>query len=273
MTQEELRQISEVQLELMDEVHRICINNNIRYYMAYGTLLGAVRHKGFIPWDLDIDVVMPRKDYEYFKKVCADALGAQYGYLDMDNVRNYMRPHALVTHKKTRITYKYDHLNPKPMELGVYIDIFPLDNAPDDQKERQRHAKRLGRIRALKDRRLMYCHSFVRWRRLLHYAAAALICWIPVSGINRYQQRIMQKYNTEQTSLVCSMAGGYPYEKECMPREIFADPVLLEFEGRAFYAPQKYREYLTGLYGDYMQLPPEEKRRANLEYYTSFQHL
>lgn len=273
MTQEELRKISEVQLELMDEVHRICIKNNIRYYMAYGTLLGAVRHKGFIPWDLDIDVVMPRADYARFKEICKAQLKGPYGYLDMESHRNYMRPHALITHKGTRLTYKYDHLNPKPMQLGVYIDIFPLDHAPDDAAERQRHRKKIRSIRKFKDRRLMYCHSFIRWRRMVHYAAAALLSFVPVSAINRYEQKQMQKYNGQSTKEVCSMAGGYAYEKECMPRQIFGEPVLLEFEGRSFYAPEKYEEYLTRLYGDYMQLPPPEKRQANLGYYTSFEWL
>lgn len=271
MTQEELRKIGAIQLELMDEVHRLCIENNIRYYMAYGTLLGAVRHKGFIPWDLDIDVVMPRKDYERFKQVCQKQLDDRYSYVDRESFRSYGRPHALIAHKETRLFCKYDRVNPKLMELGVYIDIFPLDNAPEEEKERKQHAKKLNRIRKLKDKRLMYCYSFKKWRRFLHYAIAATLIWIPVPWLNRYQQKQMQKYNRSETNVVCSMAGGYAYEKECMPVEIFSDPVLLEFEGRLFYAPRKYTQYLTRLYGDYMQLPPEEKRQANLECYASFE--
>lgn len=273
MTQEELKKISKIQLEMIDEIHRICIENNIRYYMAYGTLLGAVRHKGFIPWDLDIDLVMPRADYERFKLVCKTRLDAQYIYMDRESFRSYVRPHALVVHKKSRLTYKYDCVNPKLVDLGVYIDIFPLDNVPEEREEQLRHEKRLKRIRKLKDKRLMYCYSFKRWRRLLHYGCAVLLSWIPVSWLNEYQQKEMQKYNGEETKFVCSMAGGYAYEKECMPREIFSDTVLLEFEGRSLFAPGKYTEYLTKLYGDYMQLPPEEKRQANLECYSSFEYL
>ena len=273
MTQEQLRKIGEIQLELMDEVHRICIKNNIRYYMAYGTLLGAVRHKGFIPWDLDIDVVMPRADYERFKQVCKEQLNEEYAYLDHESSRNYMRPHALVSHKGTELTRKYDSVNPKQMKTGVYIDIFPLDNAPDDENTRNKHRKTLCRIRTIKDKRLMYCYSFKRWRRMIHYLFAAMLIWIPVPQLNRYQQKIMQKYNGQETKLVCSMAGGYAYERECMPRAFFAEPALLEFEGRSFYAPRNYVEYLAKMYGDYMQLPPEEKRQANLGHFASFKRL
>ena len=273
MTQEELRKIGEIQLEMMDEVHRLCTENNICYCIAYGTLLGAVRHKGFIPWDLDIDVVMPRADYERFRQVCQAQLEAPYGYLDHESQPDYMRPHAIITHSQTRLVYHFDPVNPKQMTKGVYIDIFPLDNAPDDEMEREKHAKQLHRIRRLKEKRMMYCYSFKRWRRFLHYAFAAMLLWIPIAKINRYQQKVMQKYNEMETKNVCSMAGGYDYEKECMPSDMFAKRELMEFEGRLFYGPENYEEYLTKIYGDYMQLPPEEKRQANLKYYISFSQL
>lgn len=275
MTQEELKKISCIQLEMMDEVHRFCEENNITYYMIGGTLLGAVRHKGFIPWDLDIDIAMPRDDYERFKNIYTKTkqLNGRYEYLDYESFQNYMRPHALISHRGTRIKTKYDNVNPCLMELGVYIDIFPLDNAPDDTKEQERHAKQLLSVRKLKGRRLMYSYSYKRWRRWVHYIMAAGLSWISVRKINEYQQALMQKYAKGNTSYICSMASQYAYEKQCMPREIYGEPILLEFEGRYFYAPREYEEYLRRLYGDYMKLPPIEKRQANLEFYTSFEYI
>lgn len=273
MTLEGLKDISRIQLKMMDEVHRICTQNRLTYYIVYGTLLGAVRHKGFIPWDLDIDVAMPREDYERFKCVCQKALDQEYTYLDHQSFRNYIRPHALICHNGTRLHLKYDSVNKNVMQLGVYIDIFPLDNAPDDERLQSKHKNILNRIRRIKDRRLPYCYSFNRWKRCIHRFISILLSWLSVSKLNAYQQRQMQKYRDQITGSVCSMAGGYAYFKECMPKDIYGKPVLLEFEGRHYYAPEKYTEYLKRLYGDYMCLPPEEERQANLEILTSVEFI
>lgn len=273
MTQEEVRKTGHVQLQIMDEIHRICVQHRITYYIIGGTLLGAVRHKGFIPWDLDIDIAMPREDYDRFKEISQTELPEVYSYLDYQSHRNYIRPHALVVRNDTKIHFKYDHLNPKLYDLGVYVDIFPLDNAPDDQKLREKQAKRLNKIRQLKGHRMFYSYSYKAWRRYAHYAIACLLSWIPVKKINRYQQELMQKYRNEQTKCLCSMASHYAYKKQCMPREIYGEPTLLEFEGRNYYAPAQYEAYLSRLYGDYMKLPPIEEQKVNLEMFTSVELL
>lgn len=273
MTQEELRKIGLLQMDIMDEVHAVCQKNGIVYYMIGGTLLGSVRHKGFIPWDLDIDIAMPREDYERFKQVAKTQLRERFTYIDYENCRNHIRPHALVIRNDTRIHFKYDSVNPKLHDLGVYIDIFPLDNAPDNEKLRKAQAKMLKNIRRLKEYRTFYSYSYKAWRRCAHYLISLLLCWIPIRGINQYQQKQMQKYRHEETKCICSMASHYSYAKQCMPREIYGTPVLLEFEGRQYYAPAQYTEYLQRLFGDYMQLPPEEQRQANLEIFTSIEYI
>lgn len=269
MTIESLRKIALVQLNIMDEIHRVCESENIRYYMIGGTLLGAVRHKGFIPWDLDIDIGMPREDYERFEKYCRANLRYPYTYLDHNSCRCYPRPHALISRLDTKVTIKHDHLNPKLMELGIYVDVFPLDNAPDDLGLREKQAKTLLRLRKFKAIRIPYSFSYKKWKRYAHYLVSALLSWIPVQKINSLQQKQMKKYQNQNTKCICSMASQYAYKKQCMDKEIYGLPILLEFEGRKYYAPAKYKEYLTQLYGDYMQLPPVEKREANLAFFTS----
>lgn len=269
MTLEELKKIGTIQLDIMDQVHAICEREKITYYMIGGTLLGAVRHGGFIPWDLDIDIGMPRKDYERFKAACSAQLHAPYAYLDHTNCRIFFRPHALISRTDTKITIKHDHLNPKLLNLGIYIDIFPLDNAPDDPQLREKQAKLLLKLRKLKDIRIPYSYSHTTWKRYAHYVVSGLLFWLPVHTINQYQQKQMKKYSHQKTKCLCSMGSQYAYAKQCMDREIYGEPVLLTFEGRQYYAPAKYVEYLTQLYGDYMQLPPVEKRNANLEIFTS----
>jgi len=268
MTLEELRQIGLVQLEIMDEIHKLCQKEKICYYMIGGTLLGAVRHGGFIPWDLDIDIGMPRDDYERFKKVCEKRLEYPNVYLDYTKCRTFFRPHALISRMDTQIFIKYDDVNPALLNLGIYVDIFPLDNAPDDLKLRKEQSKKLLAVRKIKDIRIPYSYSRKKWKRFAHYAVSAMLFWIPVRAINQYQQKLMQKYRHQKTKCICSMGSQYAYSKQCMDREIYGEPVLLDFEGRKYCAPAQYKMYLTQLYGDYMKLPPEEKRQANLEIFT-----
>lgn len=273
MTQEQLREIGALQLDIMDEVHRICVKHGITYYMLAGTLLGAVRHRGFIPWDLDIDIGMPREDYERFREIAPREAAKRFGYLDHNSYRNYIRPHALMVRRDTRIHLKYDRFNRKVMDLGVYIDIFPLDNAPDGEKQRIAHDKKLKKLRRIKDIRNPYCYSGNGFRRFVHGTLSVLHWWRSIKGLNRKQQKWMQKYRYQDTKCICSMASQYAYKKQCMPKEIYGAPVLLEFEGRMYYAPREYTQYLTRLYGDYMQLPPPEKRQANLEIFTGVEFI
>jgi len=269
MTQEDLLKVKQVQLQIMDEIHRLCEKHSIKYYLIAGSLLGAVRHKGFIPWDVDIDIGMPREEYERFKKLCQQELDSLYAYCDYRQKKIFFRPHALVYHKKSKLKIKYDCYNPVSEDCGIYIDIFPLDNAPDDEKLRKKHAKQLKRICKFKQCRIPYSYSSKKWKRWAHYILSALLSWIPLEKLNGYQQKVMCKYRHQQTQCICSMASRYAYKKQCMPKEIYGEPVKLEFEGRFYNAPSQYTTYLTRLYGDYMQLPPEEKRQANLEIYRS----
>lgn len=273
MTQKELDQVKIIQLQIMDEIHRLCVDNGITYYLICGTALGAVRHQGFIPWDVDIDIAMPRCDYMRFRDLCATELAEEYQYCDHENMRNFPRPHCLICHKKSRIYMKYDHLNPIAENHGIYIDVFPLDNAPDEDKLRAAHARQLLRVRRFKSWRLPYSYSRKAWKRLAHYCVSALLSWVSVPRLNRYQQDLMQRYAGRETACLCSMASQYSYYKQCMPRQIYGKPVLLDFEGRRYYGPERCQEYLTRLYGDYMQLPPEEKRRANMDIYAKVEFL
>ena len=273
MNYEELRQISLIQLEIMDEIHKICEEENIRYYMDGGTLLGAVRHKGFIPWDLDIDIAMPRDDYEKFKNVCSIRLKAPYQYLDHSNCRVFFRPHALVARMDTRIYSKYDITNPKLLDLGVYVDIFPLDNVPDEPALQKKQAKRLRYISQFKKIRIPYSYSSKKWKRYAHYLVSASLSWISVRAINCIEQKQMVMYRHQETSSICNMASRYAYSKHIMEWEIYGEPVKLQFEGREYYGPAEYREYLTRIYGDYMKFPPQEEIDANLEAFAAMEFL
>lgn len=276
MTQQDLDKVKLIQMEIMDCIHRICVNNGLTYYMIGGTLLGAVRHKGFIPWDVDIDIAMPRADYDQLRKLCVEQtlLDDKYYYCDYLTRKNYPRPHAIICDKNTRIFMKHDALNHYTEQTGVYIDIFPLDNAPDDEKLREKQTKRLMNLRLFKAYRMPYSYSYKKHIIFAHRCVSVALSLVSsVYAVNKRQQKEMCRYNGEQTKCLCSMASQYAYKKQCMPREIYGTPVLLPFERKEYYAPEGYVEYLTRLYGNYMELPPVEKRQSNLEIYSKVEYI
>ena len=146
MNKADFKKLQSVQMEIMDEVHRVCTENNILYYIIAGTALGAVRHGGFIPWDLDIDVAMPRSDYERFQKICNEKMSDRFICRNYKNTKGYLRPHALVCIKDTYLSTKSEKYNTNEQNLGIYLDVFPLDNAPDDVALREKQAEQIKKL-------------------------------------------------------------------------------------------------------------------------------
>lgn len=268
MTDKELAGIHEVQLELMDEIHRMCCENDIMYYLIGGSCLGAVRHNGFIPWDLDIDIGMMRKDYEKFCRLCAEGLDERYDYRDYTNTKDYIKPHAIFCKKNTCLINIIEEMNPKMGNLGIYIDIFPLDNVPADEKSKKKQARDVRRIYKFKSYRLPYSYSVNPVKRKLHYALSAMLSFIPMSTVSRWQQNIMKRFSSVASIEVCSMASKYSYKKQTMPISVYGNGTLIDFEDRQYYVPEKFVEYLERLYGDYMKLPSEEEIEKNLAFFS-----
>ncbi len=267
MTMEEFKKLQRVQMEIMDEVHRICCEHNIAYYIIGGTALGAVRHGGFIPWDLDIDIAMPRPDYERFAAVCQTALSDRYIYRDYKNTPNYMHPHALVCIKNTFLSTRFDYLNPKEENLGIFLDVFPLDVAPEDSALQQQQIKDIQRVK----RRKYYRRGFVYQNKFIKKAAKKLVSAImsvySIDKLNAAFEKVCRRYEGTDSSLWCSMSSHYHYNKQCMPAAVYGTPQLVKFEDREYYAPEQLDEYLTRIFKDYMKLPPEKERQANLGHF------
>lgn len=263
MNQEEFLLLQKAQLEIMDEVHRICVNNNITYYMIGGTALGAVRHGGFIPWDIDIDIAMKRTDYDRFKQACEMCLDDRFIYRDYMNSHNYDHPHALLCIKNTVLVNKFDKYNPNTENLGIYLDIFPLDNAPLKIEEQKKQAKDLTNIKKLKKYKVAMCYNHKALKNIVKKLVSLAIFWTSVDKLNVKMDKCMRRYNNQATGYVCSMASHFSYEKQCMPEEVYGVPQLIKFEDRQYYCPQNVDKYLKRIYNDYMKLPPEEEQKVN----------
>ena len=263
-----LKELQQVSLELLADFHDFCLKNNINYSIAYGTLIGALRHKGFIPWDDDVDVMMPRPDYERF---CKSFKSNKSRLIYYGNDRTALAGFARIVDCKKTL---YVTERPWTKQIsGVWIDIFPIDGVEDDG---ELYAKRYKRLRKL-------CDVIYKFRRQNHHLSREDSWWsvvktliAPIVSINGFLPYLLLKrmVNLEKKGSYinanflgqCSCLDDGPIQ---FPKEDFSAYVLLDFEGYKFKAIKGYDHHLRQLYGNYMQLPPENKRKPK-QYWIHF---
>ena len=277
MNQQELESLQRVQLTIMDEIHKLCVNNNLRYYLIGGSALGAIRHKGFIPWDVDIDIAMPRPDYELFITQYCKQINPRFSVIDYRDEKNYYPPHALVILNNSVLVQEINELNPQMPNHGIYVDVLPLDIAPNNPQQRSSQERDLIRIRNLKEKKVSFIYpKDTKHGIFLKKIRRFLFRPISMTRLNKKQQEIMMRYDSlveNDNTIWCSMASHYKYEKLCMNKSVFGEPLLVDFAERQYYVPRKVDEYLTRLFGDYMRFPPEKEqlRLRNLFKYAKWE--
>lgn len=258
MEQNILRKVQLVQLEIAKEIRRVCEENGIPYFLCDGTLLGAVRDGGFIPWDDDMDLGMLRRDYEEFCRIAPEKLGKDYCLQTWHTDPNYALPFAKV---RKRGTLFLEAKSSRLRENGFFVDIFPFDYVPESDAERSAlGGKLLGifRVKLMKSRYTPWMENDkIIWKKrigYLYYQAKALFS----SAEDLTAAFDTLATATEKTKVLC--------EQSALPRPDYYDAhwceslTELNFEGEPFKVPAHYEDYLTALYGDYMQLPPEDQR-------------
>lgn len=265
MNMSEFKKLQRAQMQIMDEVHRVCSENGICYYIIGGTALGARRHGGFIPWDVDIDIAMPREDYEKFADISSKKLLPNFSYKDYKNTSHFTHPHALVCMNNTYLYGKFSKFNTGEVNLGIYLDVFPLDKAPENKKLQNKQALKLRKLRRLKAYKLGYRYNNDKKKALLKKVVSSLIFWTNIDKLNEAFDKECRKYQHTDSKYLCSMSSHYSYEKQCMNQEIYGNPNLVKFEDRQYYAPQQIDKYLEKIYGDFLKLPPESEQKANLD--------
>ena len=245
----DIHELRQIQMGILDEVHQYCEAHGLRYFLSSGTLIGAVRHKGYIPWDDDIDIYMPRKDYEQFLQCYRDAKGV-YRAINPLTESHYYYTFAKVVDLRTRMVEK----ETEGYEIGVYMDIFPVDYVTDNLQERERVFK-LKKL-LYKIRRCKISNS----NPLQSSLAYLVYKYLPlsVSQIERKIRRLIVL--AEPTQTVCNMTEAGPKLKGCFPAADIASSVDIEFEGRQYKTMVGYKDYLERTYGNYMTLPPVEQR-------------
>lgn len=252
-----LDELKKIQLEILDELHHYCLAENLTYFLSSGTLIGAVRHKGYIPWDDDIDLYMPRESYERFLFNYKDPTG-RYKVNEVRSNEGFTQSFIKMEDTHTLL------VNPKAVEkkpLGINIDVFPIDFVSDNNVVLYTKfylKKWLYNLSTAKSTPLsalsLYPSAswrmFVRMSRLLPFSA---------SQINKFIIRMVKR--TRPAQRVCNIAGNGPLKvRGCFAASSIASSVDIEFEGKQYKTMVGYRDYLSHTYGDYMKLPPVEQR-------------
>lgn len=266
----DLKVLQEKQIEIMDAIHKVCCENNITYYLIAGSCLGAIRHGGFIPWDVDIDVAMPRNDYERFFKIADKKLSYDFVTHTYLTDANHDKPHGLVCMRNSVLLRDSNLTNSHLPKYGIFIDVFPLDKCPDDKCAQNKHRDDYLRVKQIKKLKLSCIYKENSWiQKLAKYLIRLFFAPLSVRTINKWQQKIMMRYvNLEPCHFLCSIGSKYKYEKQLMPIEYYGTPKLAKFENREYYIPAQPEKYLTKLYGDYMKLPSKEEQEKLMNYYT-----
>ena len=263
-----LNELQSIELNILVAFHNFCQQNGLRYYLAGGTALGAIRHHGFIPWDDDIDVIMPRPDYMKLLKLARQKqiFGEDYiaSNFYLDNDLPVQATTTRIFDSRTEVTFDNFRIS---FQIGCWIDIFAIDGLPSSRFYRN---LRFRTVRILLD--LLYCDvtKFGGKRRstlisILQYFLAPVVGIARLIGYRRIInaiEKICLKSAYENSEWV-GVLGGRAAEKEAMKKINLEPAVLVDFEGNKFQIMANYHEYLTNLYGDYMT-PPKEKVSRHL---------
>ena len=255
MKEIELKEMQQIELNLFKEFAKICEKHHLRYYMDGGTLLGSCWFKGFIPWDDDIDIKMPRPDYEKFLTLENEL--PEYMSVDVPSANKCEYVFSKIIDNRTVLI---EEAGKKEKHTGVYVDLFPMDGYPDDEKECEEHFKRMSKLNILFHES---CADFIHMRNSKNlksrirgaYYFGRMKKGYPVS-FEIYEQLTgeAKKYVYDECRYVGMTVEGDPV-KERFDRKWLDETVKLPFEDAYFTAPSGYDEHLTIFYGDYMHLP------------------
>lgn len=259
VTKEEEKIWKDKLVEILSFFKKYCESRNLRYFCCGGTAIGVVRHQGFIPWDDDIDVYMPRPDY---KKFISDFRDSNYEILSYDNTKNYCYPFAKLCDRNTTLI----ELEGQPYVEGLYIDIFPLDGAGSYKEFKHDKTKYAILQRALiaATTPFKFSRMWKSYKNRYYYDLTVILFYlikpfVSIRLLKRMFYSIENKYNYDDSKNIAVYTGSYGL-KEYIPKEWIGNGVDAKFENLLVKIPKDYDKYLKHFYGDYMKLPPIDKQ-------------
>lgn len=259
LSSDDLNNIHSIQIKALREIDRLCIKHGINYSLAYGTLLGAVRHKGFIPWDDDVDLVMLRKDYDKFGEICKKELCGAYFYQSHDTESEYFRLYNKIRVNGT-VFKEVAHEN-HSIHQGVYIDIFPLDYVPDNFFKRKIQCIQYEFWHIILSSRYISIHNRDGIKRIIAKLISLLSGPVKLDFIYKQLIRITTKYNHSKQHMVYNFETPYK-KKDLFCGKYFEDTVREKFENIEVSVIKNRDFILSTIYGNYMKLPKKEQRQT-----------
>lgn len=255
MTNAELRKLQETELGILIDFDAFCKKHNLTYYLIGGALLGAVRYQKFIPWDDDIDVAMPREDYESLKRIYESS--EKYFLQNSDTDPCFSRCIQKIRLHNTKAVERLSE--GVPMHHGIYMDIFPIDYLENDQKWKLKFRACLIRF-YLSLRPIMAGYTGVRYRRLKK--AIRCLCPLRTAFIDQRLDRLCTKENSKTRKYAILWLHNYSWEHQLHGVDVFGEGSTCTFEGHPFSAPADIQAFLQRVFGEnYLTEPPVEKRR------------
>lgn len=241
-----------IQLEILKQIHDFCVSNNIQYSLAYGTLLGAIRHKGYIPWDDDIDIMMTRPNYDKFMRSFRhNYLTAKCWECDNSFPLNYGKVYDTRTVLQEQMSISWEN--------AIFVDVFCIDGIGIDYNKAKKFCKKIKHIHHFAIvKQLVVSKSRSVLKNLQLIALKTILMFFPYKRIIRYLVKLNKKHGFDNSKYVSDLSWGDP--NLVFEKGIFSDYNTIEFESHSFLCISKPDVFLKAAYGDYMKLPPEDKR-------------
>lgn len=270
-----LKKVQKAELGILKDFMELCDRHGLEYFGIAGTGIGALRHKGFIPWDDDIDVALPRKDYELFLKYAKAELSDKYTVMNCETNENYPLITTRLMKKGTK--FREHAIRNIKCELGIFLDIYPFDNISDDPKafkKQMREAWFYSKLLILRSIPFPVL-GFKGWKAKVIHAICGLVhlgmCILRISKKKLYFKckEVSCRFNHIETARLDYLCDTTPYMNIIERKDLYP-LVKLPFEDVMLNFPGNMHRNLTNMYGDYMQLPPPEKRKNHYPYELEF---